>query len=317
MALLYRTLLLALAGLVFFFLAGIVAVWAPDKPLAELRLRWAAAPSQFIMVGEQQVHVRDEGPRDDPLPIVLLHGTSDSLHTWDAWAIHLRGQRRVIRFDLPGFGLTGPSPTANYSIDAYVDFVQAVLDKLETPRVVLGGNSLGGEIAWRVAWAMPQRVAQLILVDAAGYPPQPQEIPLGFALARTAGVRTAMQYLLPRGLILASVRKVYGDPSKVTPELVDRYYDMALRTGNRRALAQRLDAMQGDDASDRIRTLTLPTLVLWGAQDRLIPVALGRRFAQDIAGAKLVVFDGLGHVPHQEDPVRTVSEVGRFLGLVP
>jgi len=298
-------------------MAGIVAVWAPDKPLAELQARWAGAPSQFITVAGMQVHVRDEGPRDDPLPIVLLHGTSDSLHTWGGWAAHLRGQRRVIRFDLPGFGLTGPGATGDYSIDAYVRFVAAVLDSLDVPRVVLGGNSLGGEIAWRAAWAMPQRVAQLILVDAAGYPTEPQEIPLGFALARTAGVRTALEYLLPRGLVLASVRNVYGDPSKVTPELVDRYYDMALRAGNRRALAQRLDAMPGDDVSDRIRTLTLPTLVLWGAQDRLIPVALGRRFAQDIAGARFIVLDGLGHVPHQEDPVRTVSEVRRFLGLVP
>ena len=316
MALIYRTLLLVLAGLVFFFLAGIVAVWAPDKPLAELQAHWAAAPSQFITVAGQQVHVRDEGPRDDPLPIVLLHGTADSLHTWDGWAALLRGQRRVIRFDLPGFGLTGPAPTADYSVDAYVRFVAAVLDKLQTPHVVLGGNSLGGDIAWRVALAMPQRVAQLILVDAAGYPKQPQEIPLGFALARTVGVRTALQYLLPRGLVLASVRSVYGDPTKVTPELVDRYYDMALRSGNRRALVQRLESMQGEDESDRIRLLHVPTLVLWGAQDRLIPVSFGRRFAQDIVGARLIVFDGLGHVPHQEDPVRTVSEVQRFLGLV-
>ncbi len=317
MALIYRALLLLLAGLVFFFIAGIVAVWAPDKPLAELQARWAAAPSQFITVAGQQVHVRDEGPRDDPLPIVLLHGTSDSLHTWDGWAARLRGQRRVIRFDLPGFGLTGPAVTADYSMEAYVRFVAAVLDKLQTPRVVLGGNSLGGEIAWRAAWAMPQRVAQLILVDASGYAMDPEELPLGFALARTAGARAALQYLLPRGLVLASVRSVYGDPAQVTPELVDRYYDMALRAGNRRALAQRLEAMQVDDVSDRIRSLTLPTLVLWGAQDRLIPVALGRRFAQDIEGANLVVFEGLGHLPHQEDPVRTVAEVKRFLGLVP
>ncbi len=316
MALITRTLLLVLAGLVFFFMAGIVAVWAPDKPLAELRARWAGAPSQFITVAGMQVHVRDEGPRDDPLPIVLLHGTSDSLHTWGGWAANLRGQRRVIRFDLPGFGLTGPNATADYSIDGYVRFVAAVLDRLDVPRVVLGGNSLGGEIAWRVACAMPQRVAQLILVDAAGYPPQPLEIPLGFTLARTVGVRTAMQYLLARGVLLASVRSVYGDPSKVSPELVDRYYDMALRPGNRRALAQRLALLPEDDVSDRIRTLKLPTLVLWGVQDRMIPVAFGRRFAQDIAGADLVLFDGLGHVPHQEDPVRTVAEVRRFLGLV-
>ncbi|MEO8544646.1 MAG: alpha/beta hydrolase [Burkholderiaceae bacterium] len=317
MSLILRALLLVLAGLLFFFLAGVVAVWAPDKSLVELRARWARPPSQFIAVGDLQVHLRDEGPRDDPAPIVLLHGTSDSLHTWDGWAEQLRGQRRVIRFDLPGFGLTGPNATADYSIEAYVRFVAAVLDQLKLEHVVLGGNSLGGEIAWQAALAMPLRVQRLILVDSAGYPSAPRKVPLAFTLASMPAARPLLERLLPRGLVLASLRGVYGDPSKVTPELVDRYYDMALRPGNRRALVQRLQAMAGTDASSRISSLAVPTLVLWGAQDRLIPVAAATRFSQDIAGARLVIFDGLGHLPQQEDPVRTVSEVRRFLGLQP
>lgn len=317
MKLFYRALLLLLAGLLFFFLAGIYAVWAPDKPLAELQARWALPPSQFVMVGDLRVHVRDEGPRDDPAPIVLLHGTADSLFTWEGWAAQLRGQRRVIRVDLPGFGLTGPNAQGDYSIDAYVRFVAAVLDRLELRAVVLGGNSLGGEIAWRFALTMPQRVQQLILVDSAGYPPAPQEVPPVFTLARMSMFGPVLERLLPRGLVLASLRSVYGDPSAVTPELVDRYYDMALRAGNRRALVQRLQAMEGDDASARIAAVAVPTLIMWGAQDRLIPVAAAVRFSHDIAGARLVVFDRLGHLPQQEDPVRTVLEVQRFLGLVP
>jgi len=317
MSLIYRALLLMVAGLLFFFLAGIFAVWAPDKPVQELQLRWARPPSQFLAVAGLQVHLRDEGPHDDPVPIVLLHGTADSLHTWDGWAAQLRGQRRVIRFDLPGFGLTGPSATADYSIDAYVRFVGAVLDRLQLEHVVLGGNSLGGEIAWQAALAMPQRVQRLILVDASGYPPAPEQVPLAFSLAGMPVVQPVLERMLPRGLVLSSLRSVYGDPSRVTPELVDRYYDMALRPGNRRALVQRLQAMAGVDASGRISALAVPTLVLWGAQDRLIPVAAATRFSHDIAGASLVVFDGLGHLPQQEDPVRTVSEVRRFLGLTP
>lgn len=317
MKLFYRALLLVLAGLLFFFLAGIFAVWAPDKPLAELQTRWAMPPSQFVAVGGMRVHLRDEGPRDDPAPIVLLHGTADSLLTWDGWAAQLRGQRRVIRFDLPGFGLTGPDPQADYSIEAYVRFVAAVLDHLQLPAVVLGGNSLGGEIAWRFALVMPQRVQQLILVDSAGYPPASREVPPVFAVARMPLLAPLLERLLPRGLVLASLRSVYGDPSRVTPELVDRYYDLALRAGNRRALVQRLLAMDGADLSVRIPGLAVPTLIMWGAQDRLIPVEAAVRFSHDIAGASLVVFDGLGHLPQQEDPVRTVLEVRRFLGLAP
>jgi pimeloyl-ACP methyl ester carboxylesterase len=317
MALIYRALLLILAGLLFFFVAGIAAVWAPDKPLPELQARWAQPPSQLVAIGGLQVHLRDEGPRDDPVPIVLLHGTADSLHTWDGWAERLRGQRRVIRFDLPGFGLTGPDTAGDYSMEAYVRFVAAVLAHLRLERVVLGGNSLGGEIAWQTALAFPQKVQQLILVDAAGYPPAPREVPLAFSLARMPAARPVLERLLPRGLVLASLRSVYGDPSRVTPELVDRYYDMALREGNRRALVQRFQAMVGVDASARIASLRVPTLVLWGAKDRLIPVVAAGRFVQDIAGATQVVFDGLGHLPQQEDPQRTVSEVRRFLGMAP
>lgn len=316
MKLIYRTLLLLLAGLVFFFFAGLVAVWAPDKPVDVLASRWAGAPSQFLAVDGLMVHLRDEGPRDDPVPIVLLHGTSDSLHTWDGWAQVLRKQRRVIRFDLPGFGLTGPNRSGDYTIAAYVQFVGAVLDRLGLRQCVLGGNSLGGEIAWRTALAAPQRIRQLLLVDAGGYPVLAPEIPLALRLARIEPARMLLEHLLPRGLVQSSVRNVYGDPAKVTPELVDRYYDMALRAGNRRALGQRLRA-QTSDQSARIRELALPTLVLWGAQDRLIPVLSGQRFASDIAGARLVVFDGLGHLPHQEDPARTIAELEGFLGITP
>lgn len=316
MRLLIRSLLLLTAGLVFFFLAGLVAIWAPDKPVSDLTERWAQPPSQFLLVGNMQVHLRDEGPRDDPTPIVLLHGTSDSLHTWDGWAGVLRGQRRVIRFDLPGFGLTGPDPQADYSIEAYVRFVLAVLDRLGVHSVVLGGNSLGGHIAWQTAHAQPQRVHQLVLVDAAGYPLAPVEVPMGFRLVRSWPANRLLEWVLPRGLVLASLRNVVGNPAGVTSDEVDRYYDMAVRAGNRRALAQRL-ARPDPDRSERIRSLRQPTLVLWGALDRLIPLQSGQRFAQDIPGARLVVLEGLGHVPQQEDPLRSVTEVQRFLGILP
>ena len=117
--------------------------------------RWAPPPSQFVSIGPLLVHMRDEGPRDDPMPIVLLHGTSDSLHTWDGWTRVLRQQRRVIRFDLPGFGLTGPNAAGDYSMAVYVRLVLALLDQLGVQRFVIGGNSLGGEVAWATAHAAP------------------------------------------------------------------------------------------------------------------------------------------------------------------
>jgi pimeloyl-ACP methyl ester carboxylesterase len=320
MKLFYKSALLLLGAVVFFGGAGLVATWAPDRPVSELTARWAQPPSKFIAVQGLQVHVRDEGPRDtggpgmpdNTLPIVLLHGTSASLHNWEGWAKELRGERRVVRFDLPGFALTGPNAQNDYSIEAYVKFVTAMVDTLGIQRFVVAGNSLGGQIAWATASALPDRVARLILVDASGYGVDPKNAPLGFVLAGTPVVRELMAYTLPRGVVQNTVRSVYGNPEKVTPELVDLYVDMTLRAGNRRALSRRIDQGYSGDVA-QIKALKLPTLILWGGRDRLIPPEHGQRFASDIANSKLVVFEDLGHVPQEEDPARTVAEVKRFL----
>lgn len=304
---------LAVAGLVVLTIGvGLAWTWEPDRTVAELAPRWAQAPSQMVEVLGMQVHLRDEGPRDDPTPIVLLHGTSDSLHCWDGWVAALSPKRRVIRFDLPAFGLTGPHPEGDYSIAMYVRFVLAVMDRLQLPKAVVAGNSLGGQIAWSVAVAAPQRVDKLILVDAAGYPLQPKSIPIGFQIARLPGVRSLMEVVLPRGVIDSSVRNVYGQPERVSPALVDRFFELTLREGNRKALAQRMDQrLWGEE--DKIKTIRQPTLILWGGQDRLVPLENAHRFAADIAGAKLVVFDALGHVPHEEDAAASVAAVQAFL----
>ena len=302
-----------LSALVLVVAAFVAATWAPDRPVAELRARWAQPPSVFIDVQGMQVHLRDEGPRSDPVPIVLLHGTSSSLHTWDGWARELKTSRRVIRFDLPGIGLTGPSPDADYRIERYVSFVAAMLDRLGVSRCVLAGNSFGGQVAWETALAHPGRVEKLILVDAAGYPFQPVSMPIGFRIARIPLLNSLMEFTLPRGVIESSVRNVYGDPGKVTPEIVDRYFELTLRAGNRRALVQRFGQAPAGIHPDRIAALKVPTLILWGGRDRLIPPGDAQSFHRDIAGSRLTVFDELGHVPHEEDPAATVAVVRQFL----
>ena len=312
-----RTLVKVACGLLALALlagAGIALSWRSDLPVSTLAQRWAPAPSAFIEVGGLNVHYRDEGPRDDPAPIVLLHGTSSSLHTWDGWAETLRAKRRVVRFDLPGFGLTGPNATGDYSDAAYVGFVLQMLDALKLARVVLGGNSLGGAIAWQTAVAAPERVVQLILVDAGGYAFEATSVPIGFRIARMPWLRGLMRHVLPRSVVESSVRNVYGDPNRVTPDLVDRYVAMTLRTGNRDALAQRMAQMSWGQNLGGLRTLTQRTLILWGGRDRLIPPAHAQQFARDIPGSTMVVFNELGHVPHEEDPQRTVLAVQRFLG---
>ena len=292
---------------------------APDRPVETLVARWAPPPSDFIEIKGQMVHLRDEGPRDDPRPIVLIHGTSASLHTWEGWAAALRSQRRVISFDLPGFGLTGPFtgvyPKDDYHGDTLARFVVDLLDQLGLAKVVLAGNSLGGEVAWRVAAMKPDRVDRLVLVDASGYDVEPLEWPIGFRLARTPMASALSEWFLLRGLVDESVRSVYGDPAKVTSELVDRYFELTLREGNRHALRERMQQLDAGQDVGRLAELKLPTLVIWGGRDRLIPPPVAERFRRDIAGSRLVVFPELGHVPQEEDPQRTVEAVKEFLGL--
>jgi pimeloyl-ACP methyl ester carboxylesterase len=311
-----RLLLVSVVTIVVFVFAGLAATWAPDKTVQELQTRWGEAPSVFINVGGLDVHLRDEGPRNDPLPLILLHGTSDSLHTWQEWTTRLKDKHRIIRMDLPAFGLTGPTASGDYSIEAYSKFVMDLADTLGVPSFALGGNSLGGQIAWAVAAAHPERVKKLILIDAAGYELVPESIPIGFRIAKAPGVRSVMDYVLPRGLVESSVRNVYARPERVTAALVDRYYDLTLREGNRKALTLRFDAQQKEDkVKDRgtIRSLKVPTLILWGAKDRLIPIDHAQRFKDDIEGSTLVIFDDVGHLPQQEDAARTVGVVQQFL----
>jgi len=290
--------------------------WAPERTVQDLRARWGPAPSVFLNAAGTRVHLRDEGPRDDACPVVLMHGTLSSLHTWDGWAEALASKRRVIRFDLLGFGLTGPSPDGVYSTDDDVRLVIAILDSLGIARCVLGGNSAGGAIAWRTALAHPSRVEKLILVDADGYPTRPISMPIAFYFARMPMINWMVRNTFPRGLVEQGLRNVYGDARKVTPELMVRTRELTRREGNRRALIERgRQWLRPATLSHRIAELKLPTLIIWGGRDRLIPPDTAERFHHDIAGSTMVIFDDLGHMPQEEDSVRTVAAVKHFLGL--
>lgn len=302
---------LGLLILVAALLAG--ASKAPDRSLESLVARWAPPPSEFIEVQGQLLHYRDEGQASDPSPILLLHGTSSSLHTWEGWVAGLKDRHRVITVDLPGFGLSGPSPSGDYSEAAYLGTLRALLDRLKLKQVIIGGNSLGGEIAWQLAAQAPERVKALILVDASGYALQPEQVPIAWRLLSLPLIGPVFEHLLPRYLVQHSLRQVYGHPERVDAALIDRYFELTLRAGNRTALRRRLGQLRLGEFADRIPGLRLPTLILWGQQDRLVPPAAGEAFARDIPGSRLVRFADLGHVPQEEDPKASLAPVLDFL----
>ncbi len=314
MRLRFRQVIVAVVIVVLAIVGGFIALtWAPDRSVAELSPRWATPPSAFVRIGAHTLHLRDEGPRDSLPPIVLLHGTAASLHTWDGWVDSLVATRRVVRFDLPGFGLTGPAPDNDYRIITYAELVVAVLDSLRIKRAVVVGNSLGGEIAARVGSLAPDRLAALILVDPAGFPLDYQSIPIGFKLARNRFTAPLLKSVLPRGVVRASVENVYGDPTRVSDALIDRYYELTRREGNRAALPVRFAQESNGADTSFFAGITAPTLILWGEKDRLIPPEHGARWLRAVKGSTLVRYPLLGHVPHEEGPIETLRDVREFL----
>jgi len=213
--------------------------------------------------------------------------------------------------DLPGFGLTGPEPSGDYSSAQYVRFLDGVADKLGLGNFYLAGNSLGGFIAWRYAAAHPERVGRLILVDAGGYPRNRPPL-LVFRLAQVPVLSSLLAQMNPRPLVARSLRDVYADPSKVTPELVDLYTDLALRAGNREAFSARASLREPDHTGELSR-ISAPTLIMWGRLDTLIPASDAERFARDIRRSKVVIYEGVGHLPMEEAAARSVDDARSFL----
>ncbi|WP_148868560.1 alpha/beta fold hydrolase [Tenacibaculum adriaticum] len=306
---------------VFFFALLLIALGVylffgyQDRPFEDLKAKYANPPSSFMAVDGMDVHYRDEGNPLDSLPLVLIHGTGASLHTFDAWTNQLKDKKRIVRMDIPGFGLTGPFPHKNYSINSYATFINNFLDAKGIEKCVIGGNSLGGQIAWNFTVKFPQKVEKLILIDAAGYPFESESVPAAFAIARTPILNKILTVITPKPMVKKSVEDVYADKTKVTPELVERYFELTLREGNRQALVDRMMMENQTPNIDKIKNIQQPTLVLWGDKDFLIPVSNAYRFHEDLPNDTLVVLENLGHVPMEEDPNTSLVPVLTFLGL--
>lgn len=296
----------------------VVAYWTPDTDLAAMRAKYGAAPSQFVdLGGGLTVHVRDEGPRDAPV-LVLLHGSNADLHTWDPWVERLSRTWRVVRYDQIGHGLTGPSPTHDYSLKAFTDLVDEVRAKLGIAHFALAGNSMGGGVALSYAVTHPDRLDGLILVDASGAPDlTKQSFPIGFRIARTPLLRNIMLYLTPRDIVAQSMHQAVSNQAVITDSSVDRTWELLRYPGNRRATLDRFAMTNGTATTAALATLKVPTLILWGAEDKLLPVSGADFFARNIPGATKIVYPATGHLPMEEVADASAADVDGWLAKLP
>lgn len=300
-------------SLLVFVVALSCFYWKNDIPFDTLKSKYTTAASAFVDVMQMQVHYRDEGNKNDSLPLVLIHGTGASLHTWEESVKLLTDSFRVITLDLPAYGLTGPNPKRIYSQEFYVQFIDEFLKRIHVNKCIIGGNSLGGAIAWNYTYEHPTKVEKLILIDAAGYPMISESKPIAFTLAQIPVLKHMLNYITPRFLAKKSVMNVYDDPTKVTEKVVDRYFDLFLREGNRQAFVDRMNFSTYPDHLTRIRSIKTPTLIIWGENDKLIPIENAQKFHADLPNDTLVVLEKTGHVPMEENPNRTVDAICLFL----
>ncbi len=283
-----------------------------DIPVEQLKAKYLKSNSVFIDIDGVPVHYIIEGKTEDTLPIVFIHGTSASLHTWDTLSSLLKPNKKIIRFDLPAFGLTGPNRLNQYDFNFYNQFLDEFLLKLNVTQCIVAGNSLGGSIAWNYAIASPDKVKQLILLDASGYPKKDEKGSLGFKLAGIPVLNQALKHISPISLIRKSLEDAFYNKSLVTDKMVQQYHDLLLREGNRAAVLELFQHPMKPDAT-KIKTITQPTLIIWGKQDQLISYNNASLFKQDIRNSQMLVLDKVGHIPMEEAPRQVATAIIEFI----
>ena len=288
--------------------AGIWA-WAPDRSKGVLEKKYWDYSTRYIEIGGTSIRVRESGNLLGPA-VIMLHGFGSSLETWEPWAQSLGTRHRVVRFDLPGSGLSAPDPCGGYTEARNLELLDKLMDELGIANAVLIGNSMGGRISWAFAAAHPTRVRKLVLISPDGFASpgfeygKPPQVPAILAL---------MKYFLPRSLLRNYLAAAYGDPSRLDDSVVDRYYDLLLAPGNRGAMLSRMQQSILTEPIPILRQIEIPTLLLWGRKDRLIPFSNSADYMGALPNARLVEFADLGHVPHEEAPEQSLPPVEQFL----
>lgn len=276
--------------------------------------KYSNEASQFLDDGlGGKIHYRDEGNKNGPA-ILLIHGSNSLLQTWEPVAARLGDKYRLISLDLYGHGLTGPHPNDDYSADAYIAAAVKVLDTVDVERAYWVGNSMGGWLSWRAGLAVPDRVSGLVLIDASGAQTDEKIKPyLGARLARSSIGKLLLPEVTPKFLVRSSLEENFAQPERLTDELVTRYWELLRFPGNRQASVTRGKTARELEKWAEIGGLNMPVLLLWGEQDKVIPVSHAKAFEEAIPGSKLIIYKDAGHLPMEETPDQVARDIGTWI----
>lgn len=267
--------------------------------------------SKFVEIEGLRIHYQEKGTGT---PLVLLHGYTSSTYSWKDVFEPLSQNFRVIAVDLKGFGFSG-KPDGDYTRRAQAVLIAQILDRLKIERSWFAGNSMGGEIALNIALQNPQRIAGLILIDSAGVAVSGgSSLAPGYAkVPFVAPALTALALTSDR-LVREGLEKSFYDDVKITDERVASYYrPLRTRGGQMAAIRARTQAGEFPVEQD-LNKLNVPTLLIWGANDEVIPLEAGRKMNSLIKDSKLIVIEKCGHLPQEEMPERVLNEITKFVG---
>jgi pimeloyl-ACP methyl ester carboxylesterase len=319
----------SLITIVILLAALAVLLYKDEIPADIVDAKYTNAASQFFtMDNGARVHYRDQGNKAGPA-LVLVHGSNASLHTWEPWVSILGADYRIITMDLPAHGLTGATPDKDYGSEAQLQTVDALVTLLGVDNFTLGGNSMGGGVTWQYTLAHPEKVNAMILVDASGLPQfweqmqteqapesgagKKKETPLFFQLMGKPWFRAISKYVDPYFITRQGLESAYNHSPVVTDELIDRYYELALREGSREATLSRFAGPRPTRQPVDPTEFSQPTLIMWGREDALISVDFAHKFAAALPHATLVIYDDVGHVPMEEIPEKSAADTRAFL----
>jgi pimeloyl-ACP methyl ester carboxylesterase len=318
-----KTLVRVLVGLVVLVAVVLVGGWLmlrrPDVPYATLEAKYANAASQYVTLSDGvRVHYRDQGKRDGPV-LVMVHGFSANLETWEPWVQRLGSEYRIISLDLPGHGLTRAPEGYTLKRTGFVDIVDETTRKLGLTRFVLIGNSMGGGVTWNYALVHPDRVQGIVLVDAAGWPRDgdaKDDGPVAFKILRNPVGRALVRDLDASAMTRAGLRDAFEpQPDLATPEMVARYVEMARAPGHKDII---LGLMSGFDPADaatkeKLAAIKVPTLVMHGDTDKLIPVDAAAKFGDAIPGSTVIIYEKTGHIPMEQVADKSAADLDAWL----
>lgn len=268
---------------------------------------------KFVMINSQKVRYIDTG---DGFPLVFIHGFGSSIYSWRKNIEPISEDHRVCAPDLPGFGYSDKSLDADYTIDAYADFIIQFMDKLQIRKAVLVGHSLGGGIALLASLKFPSRVKALILLDAEAYPITP---PLMLKIAKLPLVRSIIHRAIGEWVVRISLKRSYYDQTLITDRLVGDYYRPFLTENGKAAPIKVLQAMDFDKLKElpgRYRHIRKKALIIWGKADQISRIHLAYKLNKDLPNSKLKIIPNSGHLVQEESPEAVNRAILNFVSRV-